>query len=391
MSNIALRLAGPAVITYKGATFASKGDIQLALENSTFELQVDAYGTIDNRSAGKLATVRFVPVGAWENLTVLWPANLQVIGGLTTPVRSFLPAAVNTGTDVITITAHGFESGAAVRLFSFGVLPAGLVAGTLYYLRAVSADTITLHATRAAAVAGTDPVDITDAGTGTHRLIEQEPLVMVTAEGERYTFHVAALANFPAINGVSQDTLIGEVVFDLFRKAGVPATTADSLYTLDAAAYVPPDIDPDDILTQAYTFTWGNAPWQNLETVDGIRWAPTFTTEDVVDDAEGVLAKRITGVAVTVSCRPLGLTPAAVNAALLLQGAGAGRGASLASGDDFVMEGDGVEVVMTNAGLRAGPQAAGRSVDRIGELSWFASRKYNAGSFEPLFTVGTGA
>lgn len=391
MSNLALRISGPAVVTYKGQTFASKGDITLAQEKTTFAITSDPLGDIDQRTLENVSTLSFQPVGEWTALTVLWPAGLQTIGELTTPRRSFLPAAVNTTTEVITVTAHGFATGAAVRFFSYGTLPAGLTAGVLYFLRAASADSVTAHATRAAALAGTGAINLTDAGTGTHVWIEQEPLVIVSSEGERYTFHVAALANYPAITGTATDTLIGAVTFDLFRICGVGAAAANSLVTIDSAIYTPPAIDPASILTQGYTFSWGAAPWADLQTLDGIRWSPTFETAPISDDANGQVGKRVTGVTVTVACRPLGISPALVHARLLLQGAGAQRGATISTADACVMSGAGVRVALTRGALRTAPFTFSRGQDRVGELTWTANRLFTLGVPQPLFTVGTGA
>lgn len=389
--NPALRIHGPAVLTYKGVTFASKGDIGVNPINTTFDLQSDAYGVLEPRGGGQAVSLTFTPVGAWDNLTVLWPAALQVIGGLTTPKRTFLPAAVVTADNQVTITAHGWDHGAAVRVFTFGTMPAGLTAGDLYYLRAVNANTVSFHPTRADAIAGTNAVDITTAGTVKHVVIEQEPLVVVSIDGERYTFHVAALNGLPEIAGTARDTLIGQVTFDCFRKAGVPATTANSLYTLDDAAYTPPEIDASDILTQGYLLSWGAAPWADLETVGGIRFQPSVTLGDVTDDAGGVTARRVDNVGVIVRAQPLGLLPSVVMDKVKLQGAGSAVGASLATTDNLVMAGDGVQVSITNAALIGAPQTFGRNADRIGELEWRATRKFDAGVPQPLFAVGTGA
>jgi hypothetical protein len=387
MSNIALRLAGPAVITYKGATFASKEDISLNLANETFDVNVDAYGKVDERSDRKVASVSFTPIGDWANLSILFPAALQVIGGLTTPVRTFLSTDVNATTDVITVTAHAFATGDAVRVYSFDTLPTGLTAGTLYYLRAASANTFTLHPTRADAVSNTNLVNITAAGTGTHRVIAQEPLVITTAEGEVYTFNVAALAGLPTLNLKATDTIFGEITFDLFRTAAVAATTANSLFTLSAGTYTPPAITVSSILTQPYTFTWGSAPWSALETKEGLTITPTVTFEDVLDDALGLIGKRVTNVAITATGQPLGVSPSAVQTALLLQGAGANRGGSLATANNFVVSGTGVTITLTNAGLKAAPHSFGRNADRIGALEWFATRKFTAGVPDALITV----
>lgn len=392
MSNIALRLAGPAVISYKGQTFASKADIQLNLENSTFDVAVDAYGTIDKRSTAKIGSLRFTPTGKWEALAILWPyGGGRVIGQLTTPVKTFVAGGVSTATDVITLAAHGFTDGAAVRFFTFDTIPTGLTAGTLYYLHVLTADTFSVHATRADAIANASLVNITTTGTGPHRVIEQEPLVITTAENETYTFHVAAVSQMPDVIGAATETLIGEVQFDFFRKANEAATVDASMYTISTGTFTPPNVDPADILTQPYTFTWGAAPWSGVGTIDGIRWSFPLSTEDVGDDANGPQAKRITDVQCTIKAKPLNITPSAVVAKLLLQGTGASRGARVGTADSFVMTGTGVLVTGYGAGLRSSPLAAGRSADRIGELEWFASRTFTGGAPNPLFALGTGA
>lgn len=74
--------------------------------------------------------------------------------------------AANTMTD----NAHGLITGdGPVRVSSAGTLPAGLAAGTDYWIIYVDANTYKLAASRADAFAGT-AVDITDDGTGVHTL-----------------------------------------------------------------------------------------------------------------------------------------------------------------------------------------------------------------------------
>jgi hypothetical protein len=69
--------------------------------------------------------------------------------------------------DTLTIESHGLKFREAVKVTSTGTLPAGLTAGTVYFVVEDSVDTIRLAST--AANASTDPaavVDFTDAGTG---------------------------------------------------------------------------------------------------------------------------------------------------------------------------------------------------------------------------------
>lgn len=86
---------------------------------------------------------------------------------------TFVDGDVTTGTDTITITGHGLQTGDKVRLTTTGVLPAGLALLTDYYAIRVDANSIRLASSQYNAEWGT-PVDITAAaGTGTHSVIGQ--------------------------------------------------------------------------------------------------------------------------------------------------------------------------------------------------------------------------
>ncbi len=81
------------------------------------------------------------------------PVNLKTAG-----TRSF---TVNTGTDVLTSTAHGKNDGDAIVFHTLsGVLPTGITAGTVYYIRDKTTDTFKIAAT-----AGGSAIDITATGT----------------------------------------------------------------------------------------------------------------------------------------------------------------------------------------------------------------------------------
>lgn len=81
---------------------------------------------------------------------------------------TFATTDVNTTNNTIAKTAHGWITGESTGPFtSSGGLPAGMVAGTNYWVIRVDADTFKLATSRANALAGT-AVDITTQGTGTH-------------------------------------------------------------------------------------------------------------------------------------------------------------------------------------------------------------------------------
>jgi len=85
--------------------------------------------------------------------------------------RNSTTFSVNASTDVLTVvsTEITWNTGQPVVLSSTNTLPAGLSADTVYFVIAVSGQTLKLATTRANAVAGT-AVDITDTGTGVHTI-----------------------------------------------------------------------------------------------------------------------------------------------------------------------------------------------------------------------------
>lgn len=98
-------------------------------------------------------------------------AFLTAMGGATTAVGSTKNFTVDAGTDVVTSSAHGKDTGfGPVRLTnSGGALPAGLAGATDYWIIRLTDDTLQFATSKANALAGT-AVDITGAGTGTHSM-----------------------------------------------------------------------------------------------------------------------------------------------------------------------------------------------------------------------------
>lgn len=89
--------------------------------------------------------------------------------------RTFASATdIDTGTDIITKVAHGFETGDGPYLMSTSsALPAPVLVTTLLWVERVTADTFRLHTTRASAMLGPNGsarVNFTSAGTGTQSI-----------------------------------------------------------------------------------------------------------------------------------------------------------------------------------------------------------------------------
>lgn len=131
--------------------------------------------------------------------------------GQKTKAFTFLDAAVNTGTDVITVTSNKFlYTGQAVALTTSGILPTGLSA-TTYYVIYVSDTTIKLATSRANADDGT-AVDITAAaGGGTHTLTLTLTSRAMGEEGgeESHTIQTEELASHLHGQSVNNGTATG--------------------------------------------------------------------------------------------------------------------------------------------------------------------------------------
>src|SRR3989449_3027516 len=175
--NTSTILGGPAVVQYRGASFFSKGSITLTNNKQTFPIVTDRFQKVDERVSDEELKVGFEPAGEFENLSVLWPYASTVLGSLIAP-QSQAVTGLNTATDVLTITPHGFATADPVLLHvsTGGALPTSapqVDSLTTYYVRAIDANTFTLHPTAVDANANTNPVNFSVAGTGTLRSEER--------------------------------------------------------------------------------------------------------------------------------------------------------------------------------------------------------------------------
>jgi len=116
--------------------------------------------------------------------------------------QTFATTDVNTGTERITLTGHGVtRNGSPGKIYSSGAVPAGITAGTQYYLRVIDANTIELYDTEAHAIntgATTGRVNITDQGSGTHYATQIGCTLPTALWGHHHVF--AINGNYPDNN-----------------------------------------------------------------------------------------------------------------------------------------------------------------------------------------------
>lgn len=394
--NAATILGGPALVTHRGATFYSKGNIALASQDETFQLEADRFGVVEERVSEQPLSVEFEPAGEWESLAVLWPYASTLLGSLISP-QSLLVSAINTTTEQLTVTAHGLATADAVMVHveTGGTLPTSTPAlsqSTRYYVRVVDANTVTLHPTASDATGNLNAINFSAAGTGNFYLDRDHPLVIHTFAGIKLTLFNAAVVQMPAIRGSAVNTLIGPVRFEAFLQNGGEWSDTDARWKIESAALSDTTFDPANIKTLPLTAAWGSvAPWDNFDTAAG--WNVEFPLElaPVSSDRHGVRTRRLVRVGANATARPIGIDENQILTKRLLQGATNARGRSYGVSDHLNLTASGVYIRLYGAALtRSGINYSSREL-RPGELQWVAQRTFTGGAPNAMFFVGTAA
>lgn len=256
--DLAKLTGGSGIIKYRGLELESQEGITVTPELETTEIAIDGISAkADERVDLHKIVITVTPTGKWVNADRLFPYLTMPSGRFVLPV---LPASINTTSDAITAAAHGFYDGDRVML---GLRPGGTLPTSSpqvnetawYYVKVVSADTFTLHATRAAALAGTSPINFSAAGTSVV-VVGQFDLEIIGEDGERITFHAAAVTQQPELNLTRTETPFGEVEFTAYVRNGKRTTDADAFYTIDTPGWSGWTANVADIPTQSPWVAW---------------------------------------------------------------------------------------------------------------------------------------
>lgn len=123
---------------------------------------------------------------------------------LTLNNKTFVAGDVNTGTDTITIVAHGFTNNQQVTFTTSGTLPGGLSLSSIYYIINSSANDFQLSLT-----SGGSALNLTSGGTGTHHIWKTHEL-----QNNRIV-NISGSNSFPSIDGTRQITTINLYQFSV--------------------------------------------------------------------------------------------------------------------------------------------------------------------------------
>ncbi len=129
--------------------------------------------TVTDNMAGGIKTVSVVGGVAEFSYKSFSQPQAVIVGNIVdvsspsyTPLSKSQIVFTADASDVCTSVAHGLVEGETVQVFTYGTIPTGLVAGTLYYVKYLTADTFSLSLTSRGTA-----VDISAAGAGTHVVV----------------------------------------------------------------------------------------------------------------------------------------------------------------------------------------------------------------------------
>lgn len=244
-------------------------------------------------------------------------------------------------------------------------------------------------------VSGSLPTLFPYSGTviGSSAFGADNPLTINTVDGYQRVYKAAAITKMPQLRMGRKLSLLGSVQFTcLYGGATLPSDTG-SLYTDSAVSY-PGDtgFSVADIIMQPYSLAWGAAPFDAFSSLDGVTIDFKLDLKQEMTETLGIYDFIFQGLEVSAKLRPDGPTIEDVLTALKHQGSGATLGRSLsASGNDLVISGTGVHVIVYNAGLKGFTENNSAMNRRMGEVEFTATRTITAGALDPLFRVGTAA
>jgi len=381
--NLAQLLEGPCNVLHYGQTFHFAGGLKLTPMADLFSVESDVHGTIGQRGKDNSFVLSGKPIGRWTagQLGALFRTSLLPIGSLLNPRYDVASVAGN----IFTLVGAAVpRTGCPVRLSAFpgGVLPTGTAALTTYFWGADGA----LHDTEAHAIAGTNPIVLTSAGTPDFAMIEQEYIqINALTANRQITFWNGCVTKPPGVSLSSTVTPLDEVSFGAFISDGQANTDANSAYTVAKAALA--DVPPaaSDIITQPYSLAFGAAPWNAFTTRGPIKLTAALGVDAVMDDPIGTVGLKVKSRGCSARFTPSGFSHQQMLDLLQVQGvATAARGSDKTRGN-LVITGTGVVCTLYNGAPRTLPQTFSDNGPLAGELEVVGAATPGSAPF--LFTT----
>lgn len=220
-----------------------------------------------------------------------------------------------------------------------------------------------------------------------------DDIIIWTKSGEQHTYKAGALTGMPDLGfGAVLSIFDGEATLIALGSATEDRDTEGHFATFAAAVFNDVSFDQTKDIRAPYTVSWGAAPFDSIVTEGGVKVKHDLQLGDDVTDARGLIGKYITGLIVTASFTPQGITAEQILTAMGVQGEGARRGRSRGSlGRDLIIT-TGIAgepyYKLFNCVLKGSTSQFGVTANNLGELSLQSVLKITNGASTPIFEIG---
>ncbi len=399
---------GPAMVTRGAGFFFSKDDIVVDLSKDTKPIPSSAFGPLTEINQGIKASAKFIPIGEFEHLGILWPYA-------TTPVGSsiFGPADVPILIQPLDTTQKQtrFKASALSKMPDLNFTATDTLLGDVEF-QMVGANNTAVDDPNRLFVQETNALNLAALpydpsaliiqayqnswlSAGTYTLTYGAATSAVLAFGANAAAVAAALnalASITAAGGVTVagDYLNGFVV--TFTSNGVRTAITGTTTGMPGGTVVREDVITVGAAGTAEVTKLRLFPWANFVGREGVKVAFALTLTEDTSDAIGHYDTIFSGLSVTASATPQGVDDLAALLAADVQGANAVRGKKLQSAHNLDIFGDGVYFRLYGSGLKKAGLVYSSSKQRVPDMQWVASRTIGAGgALNPLFFIGTAA
>lgn len=220
-----------------------------------------------------------------------------------------------------------------------------------------------------------------------------DDIIIWTKSGEQHTYKAGALTGMPDLGfGAVLSIFDGEATFIALGAAADGWDTEGHFAAFANVVFNDVSFNRANDIRTPYTVSWGAAPFDSIVTEAGVKVKHDLQLADEVTDAKGIIGKYITGLVVTASFTPQGITAEQMLTAMGIQGAGARRGRSRSSLARDLIITTGVEgepyYKLFNCMLKASTPQFGVGVNNQGEVSLQSVLKITDGASTPVFEIG---
>jgi len=405
---------GPALVTFRGGSFLSAGDMVVELKHDSFAVPSDAYGKLDDVQLGVKASLKFKPVGEFEHLAVLWPYASTVPGTTIFGTDADYPLVIkplDDTQDMVTFHAAGVS-----KMPDLNFTAKETLMGDVEFQMIGQNDTLTTAANRLFTFAANDITTV-----------PYDPAALLI---QGYTNRWFSAATFTLTFGANTTTALAwdasaadiQTAFRALASCialNVDPTVTGSLDSTDGLTITFGNADgnvgqttctlsnaPSGSVLTASTTTAGStgvtaevqkivltSPWLSFEAREGVKVAFAMQTTEDESDAIGHYDTIFSGLDVTAKALPQGIALATILDAARVQGSTSVRGRRFGTGSHALrVSADGVYFLLYGAQLDGAGMIRSSKTQAVPELTWKGTRSVAAGgTINPLFYIGTGA